>query len=98
MYLHLLFYLQEANRKLLEQFNSMFNFGQAVQSNQETKLASLNIGDNGIGPIGAKAVAAMVAAIPSLTSVWTPALEPIPFVCFHVLLLSYSLLPKHPHS
>ena len=24
---------QEANRKLLEQFNSMFNFGQAVQSN-----------------------------------------------------------------
>ena len=42
---------------------------EAVQSNKETKLASLNVGRNGIGPAGAKSVAAMAAAIASLTSV-----------------------------
>ena len=40
---------------------------EAVQSNKETKLASLNVGSNKIGPAGAKSVAAMVAVIPSLT-------------------------------
>ena len=34
---------------------------EAIQSNKETKLASLNFGNNGIGPVGANAVAAMVA-------------------------------------
>ena len=42
---------------------------EAIQSNKETKLASLNFGDNGIGPVGANAVAAMVAVTGSLTSV-----------------------------
>ena len=42
---------------------------EAVQSNKETKLASLNVGSNEIGPAGAKSVAAMVAVIPSLTKV-----------------------------
>ena len=42
---------------------------EAVQSNKETKLASLNVGENKIGPAGAKSVAAMVAVIASLTSV-----------------------------
>ena len=41
---------------------------EAIQSNKETKLSSLNFGDNGIGPVGANAVAAMVAATGSLTS------------------------------
>ena len=41
----------------------------AVQSNKETKLASLNVGNNRMGPAGAKSVAATVAVIPSLTSV-----------------------------
>ena len=40
---------------------------EAIQSNKETKLASLNFGDNGIGPVGATAVAAMVAVTGSLT-------------------------------
>ncbi|KOO34554.1 nlrc3 receptor [Chrysochromulina tobinii] len=39
----------------------------AIQSNKETKLASLNFKDNGIGPVGANAVAAMVAATGALT-------------------------------
>ena len=39
----------------------------AIQSNKETKLASLNFGDNSIGPVGANAVAAMVAVTGSLT-------------------------------
>ena len=35
---------------------------EAIQSSKESKLASLNMGDNRIGPVGAKsAVAAMVA-------------------------------------
>ncbi len=34
---------------------------EAIQSNKETKLASLNLGRNGIGPVGVKSVAAMVA-------------------------------------
>ena len=34
---------------------------EAIQSNKETKLASLNFEHNGIGPVGANAVAAMVA-------------------------------------
>ena len=40
---------------------------EAVQSNKETKLASLNVGRNEIGPAGAKSVAAMAAVIASLT-------------------------------
>jgi Ran GTPase-activating protein (RanGAP) involved in mRNA processing and transport len=40
----------------------------AIQSNKETKLASLNVTDNGIGPMGANAVAAMVAVTGGLTS------------------------------
>ena len=40
----------------------------AVQSNKETKLASLNFGRNSVGIVGAEAVAAMVAVVPSLTS------------------------------
>jgi hypothetical protein len=38
----------------------------AIQSNKETKLASLNMGFNSIGPIGAKSVAAMVAVTGTL--------------------------------
>ena len=34
---------------------------EAIQSNKETKLALLNFEHNGIGPVGANAVAAMVA-------------------------------------
>jgi Ran GTPase-activating protein (RanGAP) involved in mRNA processing and transport len=41
----------------------------AIQSNKETKLASLNFGDNDIGPVGANAVAAMVAVTGALTQV-----------------------------
>jgi Leucine-rich repeat (LRR) protein len=40
---------------------------ETIQSNKETKLASLNFGNNGIGPVGANAVAAMVAVTGSLT-------------------------------
>ena len=40
----------------------------AIQSNKETKLASLNVEKNGIGSIGANAVAAMVAVTGGLTS------------------------------
>jgi NLR family CARD domain-containing protein 3 len=40
---------------------------EAIQSNKETKLASLNFSYNGIGPVGANAVAAMVAVTGSLT-------------------------------
>ena len=42
---------------------------EAIQSNKETKLTSLNFGDNDIGPVGANAVAAMVAVTGSLTEV-----------------------------
>ena len=42
---------------------------EAIQSNKETKLASLDISSNGVGTEGAKSVAAMVAATGSLTSV-----------------------------
>ena len=42
---------------------------EALQSNKDTKLASLNISGNAIGPAGAKAVAAMAAVVASLTSV-----------------------------
>ena len=42
---------------------------EAVQSNKEIKLASLDIRANGVGPAGAKSVAAMVAVIPSVTQV-----------------------------
>jgi Ran GTPase-activating protein (RanGAP) involved in mRNA processing and transport len=41
---------------------------EAIQSNKETKLASLNFGNNGIGPVGANAVAAMVAVTGGLTA------------------------------
>ena len=40
---------------------------EAIKSNKETKLASLNFGNNGIGPVGANAVAAMVVVTGSLT-------------------------------
>ena len=40
---------------------------EAIQSNKETKLASLNFFNNDIGPVGANAVAAMVAVTGSLT-------------------------------
>jgi Ran GTPase-activating protein (RanGAP) involved in mRNA processing and transport len=40
---------------------------EAIQSNKETKLASLNFENNGIGPVGANAVAAMVAVTGGLT-------------------------------
>ena len=43
---------------------------EAIQSNKETKLASLNFGDNHIGPVGANAVAAMVAVTGALTEVF----------------------------
>ena len=42
---------------------------EAVQSNRQTKLASLNIAFNDIGPVGAKGVAAMVAITGSVTSI-----------------------------
>jgi hypothetical protein len=41
---------------------------EAIQSNKETKLASLNFGKTGISPVGANAVAAMVAVMGGLTS------------------------------
>jgi len=41
---------------------------EAIQSNKETKLALLNVKKNGIGSIGANAVAAMVAVAGGLTS------------------------------
>ena len=42
---------------------------EAVQSNKETKLASLDIQYNFVGPAGAKSVAAMMAVIASITEV-----------------------------
>ena len=42
---------------------------EAIQSNKETKLASLNFRQNNIGPVGANALAAMVAVTGSLTSI-----------------------------
>ncbi len=42
---------------------------EAIQSNKETKLALLNIENNGIGPVGGNAVAAMVAVTGAQTSV-----------------------------
>jgi ankyrin repeat protein len=41
---------------------------EAIQSNNETKLASLNMRANCIGPVGAKSVASMVAVTGGLTS------------------------------
>jgi Ran GTPase-activating protein (RanGAP) involved in mRNA processing and transport len=41
----------------------------AIQSNKETKLASLNFENNDIGPVGGNAVAAMVAVTGALTSI-----------------------------
>jgi len=41
---------------------------EAIQSNKETKLASLNFENNGISPGGANAVTAMVAVTGGLTS------------------------------
>ena len=41
---------------------------EAIKSNKETKLASLNMGKNRIGSVGAKSVAAMVAVTGGLTS------------------------------
>ena len=42
---------------------------EAIQSNKETKLTSLNFQDNGIGSVGANAVAAMVVVTGSLTKI-----------------------------
>ena len=42
---------------------------EAIQSNKETKLVSLNFKVNGIGPVGSKSVAAMVAVTGGLTEV-----------------------------
>ena len=42
---------------------------EALRSNKETKLASLNIGLNSIGPAGAKSVAAMAAVVASVTKI-----------------------------
>jgi Ran GTPase-activating protein (RanGAP) involved in mRNA processing and transport len=42
---------------------------EAIQSNKETKLASLNFKHNGIGPVGSKSVTAMVAVTGGLTSI-----------------------------
>ena len=39
----------------------------AIQSNKETKLATLNFRSNEIGPVGANALAAMVVVTGSLT-------------------------------
>ena len=41
---------------------------EAIQSNKETKLASLDMGLNSIGSVGAKSVAAMMAVTGALTS------------------------------
>eukprot|EP00900_Chrysochromulina_parva_P006654 jgi/Chrpa1/15990/Chrysochromulina_OHIO_Genome00024039-RA len=41
----------------------------AIRSNKETKLVSLNFGNNGIGSVGGNAVAAMVAVTGALTSI-----------------------------
>ena len=43
---------------------------EAIQSNKETKLASLNLRANKIGPVGANSVAAMVSVTGSLTKMW----------------------------
>ncbi len=53
-------------------FNSLKDEGvsavcEAIQSNKETKLTSLNFSYNVIGPVGANAVAAMVAVTGGLT-------------------------------
>jgi hypothetical protein len=55
-------------------FNDLMDEGvsavcEAIQSNKETKLASLNMVMNRIGPVGAKSVAAMVAVTGGLTSI-----------------------------
>ena len=42
---------------------------EAIKSNKETKLVSLNFRSNGIGPVGANTVAAMVAVTGALTSI-----------------------------
>ena len=42
---------------------------EAIQTNKETKLASLNFENNGIGPVGANAVVAMVAVTGALTKI-----------------------------
>ena len=54
-------------------FNSLEDEGiravcKAIQSKKETKLASLHFQGNGIGPVGANALAAMVAVTGSLTA------------------------------
>ncbi len=42
----------------------------AVQGNKESKFAKLNVAGNHISPVGANAVAAMVAVTGALTEVW----------------------------
>ena len=73
---------------LLLEYNSLGDEGvtaicEAVQSNKETKLASLDIQYTGVGPAGAKSVAAMVAVIPSITQVCH-----FRKVCLHALYVS----------
>ena len=60
--------------KLNLHYNSLKDEGvtaicKALQSNKETKLASLIISANEVGPVGAKAVAAMAAVVASVTEV-----------------------------
>ena len=50
----------------------------AMRGSTVSKVQELGLNSNGIGPDGAKAVAALCAAMASLTSVWTPAHEPSP--------------------
>jgi hypothetical protein len=52
----------------------------AIQSNKETKLASLNFKNNLIGPGGANAVAAMVAVTGALTQVLAFLPPEVPFL------------------
>jgi putative exporter of polyketide antibiotics len=61
---------------------------EAIKSNKETKLASLNFGNNIIGPVGANTVATMVAVTGSLTQVLTlrpPSAFPVTLTLTNVL-------------
>ena len=44
----------------------------ALRESKVTKVQELDLSSNNIGPVGAKAVAAMAAVVPSVTSVCTP--------------------------
>ncbi len=61
---------------------------EAIQSNKETKLVSLNMGHNSISPVGAKSVAAMVAV--SLTGALTQVLAFSPKRCLFCCTLTHA--------